>query len=81
VGSDFPGISEIILDEENGLLFEPGNTTELTKQLSRLIGERGLAERLSANSRQPKSIACYVDELLGVWETRGNKNPLQTVEN
>ena len=69
VASDYPGISEVIRDGENGLLFEAGNVAALAKQLTRLIGERGLAERLSANSRRPKSTANYVDELLGIWKT------------
>lgn len=68
VASDFPGISEVIRDGENGLLFEAGNAAALSGQLSRLIGEHGLAERLSANSRRPKSTAGYVDELLGIWK-------------
>jgi len=68
VGSDFPGISEVIRDEENGLLFEAGNVAALSGQLSRLIGEHGLAQRLSANSWRPESTTSYVDELLAVWK-------------
>ena len=67
VASDFPGISEVIRDEVNGLLFEAGNVAALVKQLSRLIDEPDLAARLSANSQQPKSTATYVDELLSIW--------------
>lgn len=68
VASDFPGISEVIQDQVNGLLFEPGNWESLAKKLSRLINEFGLAERLSASAQQPKSTAKYVDELLSIWE-------------
>jgi glycosyltransferase involved in cell wall biosynthesis len=70
VASDFPGISEVIRDDVNGLLFEPGRPAGLAKQLSRLINEHGLAERLSINSQQPKSTALYVDDLLSIWEGR-----------
>lgn len=70
VGSDFPGISEVIRDEENGLLFEPGNVAALAAQLARFIDEPDLAARLSANSRSPKSTANYVDELLVIWQNR-----------
>jgi glycosyltransferase involved in cell wall biosynthesis len=70
VASDFPGISEVIRDHVNGLLFEPGRPAGLAKQLSRLINEPGLAERLSINSQQPKSTAIYVDELLSLWAGR-----------
>lgn len=68
VASDFPGLSEVIRNEVNGLLFEAGNMAALATQLSRLIDEPGLAVRLSANAQRPKSIAIYVDELLSVWE-------------
>jgi len=67
VASDFPGISEVIQDEENGLLFAPGNSQDLANKLSRLIEEPGLADRLSKNCRKPKSTQLYVDELLGIW--------------
>lgn len=67
VASDFPGISEAIQDEVNGLLFKAGNVAALAKQLSRLIDEPDLSVRLSANARQPKSTVTYVDELLGIW--------------
>lgn len=70
VASDFPGISEVIHDEVNGLLFDAGNATALSKQLFRLIDERGLAQRLSANAIAPKSTASYVDELLEIWQVK-----------
>ncbi len=67
VASNFPGISEVIRNEVNGLLFEPGRVDLLSTQLLRLINEPGLAERLSANAQQPKSTATYVDGLLSIW--------------
>lgn len=69
VASDFPGFSEVIRDEVNGLLFEAGNAEALAKQLSRLMDEPELATRLSSNSQPPKSTATYVDELLRIWAT------------
>lgn len=73
VASDFPGLSEVIKNEVNGLLFEAGNVAALAKQLSRLIVEPDLAVRLSANARQPKSTATYVDELLSIWNAERMK--------
>lgn len=70
VASDLPGISEVIRDQVNGLMFEAGNPVGLAKQLSRFINEQGLAERLSINSQKPKSTALYVDEMLNMWERR-----------
>lgn len=68
VASDFPGISGVIRDQVNGLLFEAGNVEALTRQLSRIIDEPGLVTQLSINSVQPKSTPTYVDELLSIWE-------------
>lgn len=69
VASDFPGISEVIRDEVNGLLFEAGNSNALAGRLSRLIDEPEFAGRLSANSQQPKSTSRYVDEMLNLWKS------------
>lgn len=67
IASDFPGISEVIRDEVNGLLFEAGNQKALAKQLLRLLDEPGLTEQLSTHAQQPKSTALYVDEILRIW--------------
>jgi glycosyltransferase involved in cell wall biosynthesis len=67
VASDLPGITVVIQNEVNGLLFTPGDNSQLARQLARLVNEPELAMRLSNNSKPPKSIASYVDELLEVW--------------
>ena len=69
VASDMPGLSAVIKHDENGLLFKPGCSVDLEKQLARLVTEDGLLQRLSANSRTPKSTAVHVDELLSVWNS------------
>ncbi|WP_374600971.1 glycosyltransferase [Niveibacterium sp.] len=68
VASNFPGMSEVVLHESNGLLFEPSDANELRQCLARLAGEDGLVDRLSRNCRPPKSIATYVDEVLEVYD-------------
>lgn len=67
VASDFPGLSGVIKDQVNGLLFEAGNVEALTKQLYRLMDEPDFLTKLSGHSEQPKSTAVYVDELLRIW--------------
>lgn len=69
VASDLPGLSVVIKNDENGLLFESGCSADLEKQLARLVTEDGLLQRLSANSRTPKSTEVHVDELLSVWNS------------
>ena len=68
IASDFPGISEVIHNEVNGLLFEPGNSTALAEKIRQLIEVPSLIEQLSANALKPKSIEMYVDDLLGIWK-------------
>jgi len=67
LASDFPGMSEVVRDGENGLLFEPGSPASLAAALLRLLDEPTLLSALSKNCRRPKSIAEYVDEILGIY--------------
>jgi glycosyltransferase involved in cell wall biosynthesis len=67
VASNLPGLAEVIQHGENGLLFLPGNSTDLAQQLTRLVNEDDLLQRLSAHARPPKYTQNYVDELLKMW--------------
>lgn len=68
VASDFPGLSDVIEHEKNGLLFEAGDSGALARQLHRLIIQPGLRERLVENLQPPKATTIYVDELLALWD-------------
>ena len=70
IASNFPGMSEVVRDGWNGLLFEPNNADGLSACLARLHHEPALLQALSENRAPPKSIAAYVDELLSVYEKR-----------
>lgn len=76
VASNFPGISSVIRDGVNGLLFPAGDVAAVANCLSRLVNEPGLAEYLSSNAQRPKSIAAYVDELLVMWEAPSQRQTL-----
>ena len=67
IASNYPGISEVIKDQINGLLFEAGNVEALLRQLNRVIDEPNLLSQLSVSAIYPKSTAMYVDELLSTW--------------
>lgn len=45
------GVREIVTDEADGLLFEPGNTRELAQKIGRLLKEPELRERLGTAGR------------------------------
>lgn len=67
VASDFPGLSVVVEDNVNGLLFEPGNDEALARRVCRIVEETGLLARLSKNARLPRSTTEYVDDLLTIW--------------
>lgn len=47
IGSNTTGIAEIVEDEVNGLLFEPGNYEELASKLTKLIKDPELRDKLA----------------------------------
>ncbi|HXI10335.1 MAG TPA: glycosyltransferase, partial [Thermodesulfobacteriota bacterium] len=61
------GMSEVVTDGVNGLLFEKGDSKGLSALLKRCVEERGLVERLSKNVLPPKSMQKYADELEEVY--------------
>ncbi len=68
IASDFPGLSDIIIDNLNGMTFRPGDFKALHARLKRLISEPTLLARLSSNCEPPKSTPAYVDELLALYK-------------
>lgn len=67
ITSNFPGMSEVVFNGNNGLTFEPGNIEELHQCLHRVAQNPSLLQTLSAHCQKPKSIAAYVDELLASY--------------
>jgi glycosyltransferase involved in cell wall biosynthesis len=67
VASNFPGMTEMVRDGDNGLLFEPGDVGSLLAQLRRLASDPPLLQRLRQGCATPKSIETYVDELFAAW--------------
>lgn len=68
VGSRIGGITELINDGENGLLFQPGNINELTEKLWRLKSSK--LEYFVRNLRKNNekySITSYLKELLSLY--------------
>lgn len=68
IASNLGGMSEVIKDRENGLLFEVGNVRELAKAISSLTANKGFLLKLAENARKPKSIEQYAQELLDIYE-------------
>jgi hypothetical protein len=68
VASRIGGIPELIADEVNGLLFEPGNVDDLTRQLRRLTEEPDLIDRLRKEIPAPRSIEVATNETRAVYK-------------
>ncbi len=69
VATDLGGMSELIHHEFNGLLFELNNHQSLAQQLSRLLSEKGLLERLISNILPERTIIAMVDDIEAVYDS------------
>ena len=65
VGSKLPAIEEVLEDEKNALLGEPGNVNDLVENISRLLNDSGLAANISMQA--------YKDVMLYTWRARARK--------
>jgi glycosyltransferase involved in cell wall biosynthesis len=74
VASRVGGIPEILRDEENGLLFERGDSAALAAQLARVLDDSALAVRLGSAARADQvlrfSPQAHRTQLLGLYERR-----------
>jgi len=72
VASRTGGNVELAVPEETGLLFEPGNATDLAIQISRLLGNPALQMRLASNAarriRQEYSLHRATARLAAIYE-------------
>ena len=69
IGSAIGGIPELIIQGVNGLLFEPGNPSDLAKQLQLLLNEPSLLSRLCSNIRPVKTVEEEMAELMQIYES------------
>lgn len=75
IGSRLDGISEVIKDGKNGVLFEKGDADALAEILTTLANDRERVDEMAANSAEPLSIAGYVERLEEIYhETRDASN-------
>lgn len=52
VSTNLSGIPELVVDEQTGLLAQPGDVADLARQIGRLIESNSLADTLAANGRE-----------------------------
>jgi glycosyltransferase involved in cell wall biosynthesis len=86
IASRVGGIGDVIRDDENGLLFEPGDTAGLVRCLSRLMASRQRRSMLGAQARrvveQHFSIDAAADRYMALYRslffTSQDRRPTQT---
>ncbi|MEX2030829.1 MAG: glycosyltransferase family 4 protein [Anaerolineales bacterium] len=74
VASNVGGLSEVIQDGENGLLFQMGDVPGLTAALARLVDEKGLVRKLAKKAVKPRSVSEYVDQLEETYGEISSRN-------
>lgn len=65
IGSRVDGITEVVTDEFNGLLFERGSADDLARVMQRILEEPELCARLAQNTRPPRA---FEDDMLDLTE-------------
>lgn len=55
IASDLEGMTEAIHHEDNGLVFQPGNSGELARAIVRCYEDRDLLQQMSSRARKPTS--------------------------
>ncbi len=67
IATNLGGMSDVVHDGVNGMLFEKNDVEGLAARLRRLVEEKGLVEKLASGIEPPKSIKTYVGELEGLY--------------
>lgn len=68
IASDVEGISTIIDNGKNGLLFKSGNVSDLVTVLRTVLKNRELVEQMSNKAKVPPTIQDYVDQILSIYQ-------------
>jgi glycosyltransferase involved in cell wall biosynthesis len=76
IASGMGGMLELVRDEVDGLLAEPGSAESLARQLRRLIGDGSLLDRLREGVRRPTTIEEETKALIDVYKQAiGSRKP------
>jgi len=67
IASDYPGLSEVVVDGHNGNLFCSKDVGQLRDILEGLNINRHRINEMSANCMMPKSSSAYVDEMVSIY--------------
>jgi glycosyltransferase involved in cell wall biosynthesis len=68
LASNLEGMAEVIRNGVDGMLFPPGDSAALAVLIETLCNNREMVRKFAQNALQPKSIAEYTDDILGVYQ-------------
>jgi glycosyltransferase involved in cell wall biosynthesis len=68
IASDLGGMTELVQHGKNGLLFEPGDPVDLSRQIQRLIDEPELLKQLQAGIEPVKGTQKELDEVEQIYQ-------------
>lgn len=74
LASRFGGLVEVVDDEVDGELFEPGDAADLAQRLQRLCDEPDRLQRYRSAVRPPKSLAHAIDEFEQLYQPPADAN-------
>jgi glycosyltransferase involved in cell wall biosynthesis len=77
IAANLGGMAELVQDEKNGLLFAPGDSSGLARQLQRLQADRQLLADLRAGIEPVKNAAAEMDELETVYRRVTHKEQVR----
>lgn len=68
VGSDVPGIAELVQEDVTGHLFTKGSVSSLSSVLTRLISDRGSLAAMAQSMPASRTVDDYAGDLLDLYE-------------
>lgn len=74
LGSRLGGIAELVRDQTDGLLIEPGNPSAWAHTFDMVVNEDGLISRLADNIRPPRTMLDVAQEMELIYQALGTKS-------
>ena len=68
VASSVGAVSEVVVDEETGLLVDPGDAHSIGTAIGRLLEDPTLAQRLGSEARARCVKRFEIDDVAAAWE-------------
>jgi glycosyltransferase involved in cell wall biosynthesis len=69
IGARIGGIPDFVRDQENGLLFLPGDDQDLANKILAVASDRSLLKRLQSKAQPTKGMEQHVKELVTLYQT------------